>query len=184
MLPRLPEPRVRAAAGTAALPTRSLWLRRGWTMTALLGGLALLGPGCRSSKPDPSLPIPAGWLPSQGLVTEVQGSDCRARKPGASWHKLRSGEWLPAGTWIEAGVSSRLAVQLYEPGIKVQVKPGSLLQLEKLSYLRREEGLLTSTVLDLQQGEVAVDSSNLTAGSEFEIRSPQGVTHIPPPGAK
>jgi hypothetical protein len=174
-----------AQAANGRLQGRRAWPGSRWLTAGLLGGLGLLVGACHSPTPDPALPLlPSGWLPSQALVAEVQGAACRGKKPGDSWRKLRPGDWLPPGTIIDTVAPSQLTLQLYEAGIKVQVKPGTLLRLEKLSYLRRSDGLLTATVLDLPEGEVAVDSSNLTAGSDFEIRAPQGVTHISPPGAK
>jgi hypothetical protein len=66
----------------------------------------------------------------------------------------------------------------------VEVKPASLLRLERISYRKEGALVVTSTVLDLPQGELAVDGSNLTPGSEFVIKTPQGRQSIPPSAAK
>jgi hypothetical protein len=143
-----------------------------------------LGNGCQSSKPAPAADLNGGWLPSQARVAEAQGSGVRAKPPGGSWRKLQVGDWLSQGTVIEVKPFTRLRLRLYEVGVMVEVKPASLLRLEKIAYRKEGASSVTSTLLDLQQGELAVDPSNLTPGSEFVIKAPQGVTRIPPPAAK
>jgi hypothetical protein len=136
--------------------------------------------GCQSSK-RPAAPLPPeGWLPGQAQVLTVQGSGCRGRNLGDSWHRLRAGDWLSAGADLEARAPSSLTLRLFDLGVTVQVKPGTLLHVDKICYRNDSGKLLTSTVFTLQQGEVAVDRANLTPGSEFEIRTPQGVSRLPP----
>ena len=72
----------------------------------------------------------------------------------------------------------------YEAGVMVQLKPDGQMRLDNLSFRHESGAVITATRLDLQKGEVAVDGSNLSPGSEFEIRTPQGVTRIPPGGGK
>lgn len=122
--------------------------------------------------------------PSQAQVAEVRGTGSRGKNPGRSWRKLRPGDWLPMGASLETAPGSSLSLRLYETGVLVQVKPDSLLCLENLSYRMDGGKTITSTLLDLQKGEVAVDDSNLAAGSTFEIRTPQGLTRIPPRAEK
>jgi hypothetical protein len=158
-------------------------LRR-WRVAVML---ALVLPGwgvaCRSSKPPSSSILPEGWLPGQAQVTAAPGAGCRSKNPGASWRKLQPGDWLSAGATVEVRAPARLSLRLFEIGVMMEVEPGSLLRLDTLSYRREADKVVTSTVLTLTQGRVAVDSSHLSAGSEFEIRTPQGITRIPPQAA-
>ena len=140
-----------------------------------------LGQGCQSKKPVPAPDLSGGWLPSQAQVAEATGSGCRAQSPGGPWRKLQAGDWLAPGTLVEAKPFTRLRLRLYEVGLMVEVKPASLLRLEKISYRKEGAVVVTSTLLDLQRGELAVDGSSLTPGSEFVIKTPQGLTKIPPP---
>jgi hypothetical protein len=164
-------------------PNGCLFNHRTWAALAALAWLAL-GNGCHSSKPAPAVALSDGWLPSQAQVAEAQGAGCRARDPGGPWRKLQAGDWLPQGAMVEAKPFTRLRLRLYEVGIMVEVKPASLLRLEKIAYRKEGAWVVTSTLLDLQQGELAVDGSSLTPGSEFVIKTPQGLTKIPPPSAK
>jgi hypothetical protein len=152
----------------------------------LLGVLVWLGLGvaCHSSKPPHPASRPGGGRTSQVQVAEVHGSGCRGKNPGGSWHPLQPGAWLAEGALVEARPPSRIKLRFYQAGILVEVKPGTLLQLEKLRCRQEPTAFVTSTVLDLQQGQVQVDNANLSPGSEFEIRTPQGVTRIPPAPVK
>ncbi len=113
-------------------------------------------------------------------MAEVRGFGGRAKQPGGSWRKLLLGDWLPMGSSVQTSSESSVTLRLYEAGIVVHVKPGSEVRLEKLAYRQDASVVITTTRLDLPTGEVAVDSANLTPGSQFEIRTPQGVTRIPP----
>jgi len=161
----------------------SFFNARTWALLAALAGLAL-GSGCQTTKPAAASGLDEGWLPSQAQVAEAQGAGCRARFPGGDWHRIQAGDWLGAGTLVGTKPFTRLQLRLYEVGITVEVKPASLLRLEKLSYRKEGTLVVTSTILDLTQGEVAVDGSNLTPGSEFLIKTPQGLKSIPAPPLK
>jgi len=115
-------------------------------------------------------------------VAEVRGFGGRAKLPGGSWHKLLLGDWLPMGSSVQTSSESSVTLSLYEAGIVVHVKPASEVRLEKLAYRKDAGAVITATRLNLPKGEVGVDNANLTPGSEFEIRTPQGVTQIPPRG--
>jgi hypothetical protein len=149
-----------------------------------LGGWVLAGSACQSSKPVVPPALASGWLPSQARVIEVRGPGGRGQDARSSWRKLRPGDWLLPGALIETAESCELTLQIYEPGVKVEVKAGSRLRLETLSYQRRGDGVVTSTLLQLEQGRVEVDNSHLTPGSDFEVRTPTGTTRIPPPAQK
>lgn len=151
---------------------------RGVAALIALGLSGLLG-ACRSFQ-TPAVRLEPGLLPSQARVTDVRGSEARGRNPDAAWRKLRLGDWLAMGATVQTGPSTTLTLQLYEAGVLMQVKPDSLLVLEKLSYRNDAGRLVTATVIDLQRGEVAVDDSRLPPGSEFTIRTPGGLTRIPP----
>jgi hypothetical protein len=165
------------------LETGSFLNTRWWTALAALAALVLTN-GCQSPKPVPPASLGEGWLPSQAQVAEAQGAGCQAKAPGGTWRKLKAGDWLAPGTMVEAKAFTRLRLRLYEVGIMVEVKPSSLVCLEKLSYRKEGATVVTSTLLDLQKGELAVDGSSLTPGSEFTIKTPQGVTQIPAPAVK
>ncbi len=150
-------------------------------LRAILAALAwlALGNGCQSPKPAPTTDLNGGWLPSQAQVAGATGSGCRAQAPGGPWRRLQVGDWLAPGTLVEAKPFTRLRLRFYEAGIMVEVKPGSLLRLDKLSYRKEGHVVVTSTLVDLRQGELAVDKSALTPGSEFVIKTPQGLKRIP-----
>lgn len=121
-------------------------------------------------------------MPSQAQVSAVRGFGCKAKLPGGSWHKALLGDSLPVGASVQTGPDSTLTLRLYETGILVHVKPASTLRLEELAQGRNAGGVVTRTRLDLTKGEVGVENANLAPGSEFEIRTPQGVTRLPPRG--
>lgn len=163
-----------------SLPARRT-LRAGLAVAALIG----LTISCRNPRTPPAaIGLLAGLLPSQAQVAEVRGVGARGKSPGGSWRKLQLGDWLPMGSVIQTPPNSTLTLRLYEAGVLLVAKPGSNLRLEKLSYRKEPFGAVTATVIDLQKGEVVVDGANLPAGSEFEIRTPQGVTRIPPRNAR
>ncbi|MBI5383698.1 MAG: hypothetical protein HZA90_03325 [Verrucomicrobia bacterium] len=139
---------------------------------------------CHSPQPTPVTVLPQGLLPSQAQVAEVRGFGARGRNPGGAWRKLQLSDWLAMGATVQTPPTTGLTLRLYEAGLLVHLKTNTVVRLEQLAYRRDGAAVTTFTVLDLSQGEVAVDDSNLTPGSEFEIRTPQGTTRIPPRGAR
>lgn len=156
--------------------------RTGWSFIGVLAlGLGSMLGGCRGTKPVPApLVLPHNATSGQALVVEVRGFGVRGRNPGGSWKKLLLGDRVGMGGTVETAPDSAATLRLYESGITLHLKPGSLVRLEKLVSRGDAGALITVTLLDLQKGEVSVDASQLSPGSEFDIRTPQGVTRIPP----
>lgn len=156
------------------------WVNRS---LVLLAGLVLLSwsMGCRSPQPNPAGPSAQGLPPSRAQVVEVRGSGVRARTPWSLWQRVQPGEWLPMGASVRTAGDSSVILRLPAAGAGVEVKPNSQLRLLTLTSRTNGTMIVSRTQLSLEQGEVIVDNSKLTPGSEFEVRTPRGITRIPPP---
>ena len=143
---------------------------------SLCWAVLLWAAGCATQGPA------AGGAVVSAKVSHQQGS-ARCRAGGSDWQPLQAGDLVKPGTMIQTATNSRLDLVLSYgsapgAGSTVRLRENTLLSLDKLAVLKTGADVATDTQLDLKAGHIHGVLRKLSAGSQYEVKIPNGVASI------
>ena len=114
---------------------------------------------------------------TQALVRSVSGSATFSLE-GQAPLPVKNGARIPAGTIIRTGVGSSVDLFLGRGAGVLRVGPSTFLGLDQLGVSDTGSDLVTETQLNLMGGEILGNVNKLSAGSRYEIKTPQGIAGV------
>ena len=91
---------------------------------------------------------------------------------------LKLGDVLKPGETVTTGPDSTVDLFLDQIGRGLELAPNSMLSLEKMTRETSAIGTVTDTRVELQKGGVYGVVLGLRPGSQFEVKTPQGLTSV------
>jgi len=139
-------------------------------------------PASQISQPPPAAPSPDSGKPAlplrsgKAVVRAVQG-DIKFATSGA-FQPLKSNMELLAGSIIKTGDKSDVYLQVNGFTSTVKIESNSMVVLTKMEQQGGFIGGDSRTLLTLKVGTILASVRKLSAGSYYEIRTPNGVAAI------
>jgi hypothetical protein len=117
---------------------------------------------------------------SASLTAKVVAEKGKARysSDNKTWEALKKGKLLPAGSLIQTGEGSMVDLALGDTGDVLRIYASSVVGIDKLTSQPAQNGAQTETQLDLRNGQIMGQTHNLSAGSKYEIKFPNGVAGV------
>jgi hypothetical protein len=114
------------------------------------------------------------------LTAKVVAEKGKARysSDNKTWETLKKGKLLPAGSLIQTGEGSMVDLSLGDTGDILRIYANTVVGIDKLTSQPAQNGAQTETQLDLRNGQIMGQTHNLSAGSKYEIKFPNGVAGV------
>jgi serine protease inhibitor len=115
-------------------------------------------------------------LPTKAISRSVHGTV--EYSSGDQWLELKVNQSLNPGTTIRTSSNSECYLQVNGFTSTVKLEAGTMLLLQKMNALGGGSNADTQTILNLKSGTILGKVKKLSAGSSYEIHTPNGTAKI------
>lgn len=113
----------------------------------------------------------------QALVRSVSGNATFSLE-GQAPIVIKNGARIPAGSTIRTGAGASVDLFLGRGSGVVRLTSNSILGIDQLGVSDTGSDIVTETQLNLLGGEMLGNVNKLSAGSHYEIKTPQGIAGV------